>query len=66
MFDDRQQLTEVLALLIGFDERVVAQSALELVQNHERIDAAGELLVDERVGNLVLNVAGRNTVHAFA
>ena len=42
------------------------QSALEFVQNHERVHASGELLVDQRVRDLVLDVARRDAVHAFA
>ncbi len=53
-----QKLAEPLALLLAGDQRVPLQAGLQLVQDHERVDAALIQLGDQRVRDLVLDVAG--------
>src|SRR5512138_2901645 len=61
-----EEIPEPLPLLLGADERVLPQPVLELVQHHERVHAALALVRDERVRDLVLDVAGADALHALA
>ena len=64
--DHREQLPVVLQLLLAGDQRVVPQARLQLVQDHERVDAVLLGVGDQGVGDLVLDVARADAVHALA
>ena len=44
----------------------MAQARFQLVHDHEGVHAALAAIADQGVGDLVLDVAGRDAVHAFA
>ena len=65
--DGQQLLVFLLQFLIG-DQRMMAQPAFQFVHHHERIDRLIELglMADQRIADLVLNVARADALHSFA
>jgi hypothetical protein len=63
---DRQQVAVALAVVLGRDQGVVLQAALQLVDHHEGVDVALLLVGHEGVRDLVLDVAGGDALHALA
>ena len=63
--DHREQLAVVLQLLLARDKRVVPQPGLQFVEHHERVDAIGVRVGHDGVGDLVLDVARADAVHAL-
>src|SRR5262245_19703153 len=62
----REELAVALAGLLAGDEAVVAEPRLQLVQDHEGVHAGAGVVAHERVRDLVLDVAGADTVHPLA
>ena len=60
---------ELFVVLLGFfvaDEGMRFQATIEFVQDDEWVDTAAPFVENEGVGDLVLNVAWRDTVETFA
>src|SRR5262245_2105732 len=64
--DEREEVAVALARLLGRDQGVVGEPLLELVHHHEGVDAGLEVVADERVADLVLDVARRDPAHPLA
>src|ERR671933_1330405 len=66
VLDDADQVFEVLAIFLVADQRVVLEATFQLVEDHERIDAAFVPVVDQRIADLVLNIAWGDTAQPLA
>ncbi len=65
LFHNLQQLAIFVPQFVAGQQRMMFQPRFQLIQHHERVDRLGIGMSDQGVGNLVLDIAGRDALHAL-